>query len=248
MLTYRYHSSGSLKVAKCSDPSCTSAAFRLVDSGDVGYASAIVTGSDGYPAISYWDGTNAHLKVVTGVTVSAGGSIEATPLPGGGDATGTPAGEARPPSVAAAPGTIPVLVAAGPSESLTEAPMAVVVRFPVSEPVDAGDVLVLDPLRAGRFIRATVANDPAVVGIAAGPSQPDTEGNLAAPVVNGLYATVKADAQFGVIRAGDLLVASATPGFAMKAPDVIAAGTVIGKALEPLETGTGTIKLLVMPR
>ncbi len=34
----------------------------------------------------------------------------------------------------------------------------------------------------------------------------------------------------------------------MKAPEVIAAGTVIGKALEPLETGTGTIKLLVMPR
>ena len=120
--------------------------------------------------------------------------------------------------------------------------------FPVSEPVEAGDLLALDPVHAGQFRKATAASDPAVVGIAAGPSQADGDGNLATPVANALYATVKVDAQFGVVRAGDLLVASATPGCAMKAPELIVAGTVIGKALEPLEVGTGRIKILVMPR
>ncbi|HEX9732766.1 MAG TPA: hypothetical protein VGG06_12355 [Thermoanaerobaculia bacterium] len=58
---------------------------------------------------------------------------------------------------------------------------------------------------------------------------------------------VKADASYGAIRPGDLLVASPTPGHAMRAADP-APGTVIGKALEALEGDTGRVMMLVMMR
>jgi hypothetical protein len=59
-------------------------------------------------------------------------------------------------------------------------------------------------------------------------------------------------AENGPIRPGDLLTTSATEGHAMKASPLIlsgiefyAPGTIIGKALEPHESGTGLIKVLV---
>jgi hypothetical protein len=59
---------------------------------------------------------------------------------------------------------------------------------------------------------------------------------------------VKADASYGAIRAGDLLSASPTPGHAMRAPDPAPQGAVVGKALEPLVAGQGTITMLVVTR
>ncbi|MGH7785823.1 MAG: hypothetical protein ACRERC_03095 [Candidatus Binatia bacterium] len=59
---------------------------------------------------------------------------------------------------------------------------------------------------------------------------------------------VKATAANGAIRPGDLLVASATPGHAMRGPANPAAGTVIGKALGPLAAGVGVTEMLVMLR
>jgi hypothetical protein len=56
----------------------------------------------------------------------------------------------------------------------------------------------------------------------------------------------KVDAQFGAIEVGDLLTTSGTPGHAMKAGDPWKAfGSVIGKALRPLETGQGLIPILI---
>jgi hypothetical protein len=51
-------------------------------------------------------------------------------------------------------------------------------------------------------------------------------------------------AENGPISPGDLLVTSATPGHAMREDDP-RVGTVLGKALEPLDSGTGLIKVLV---
>jgi hypothetical protein len=59
---------------------------------------------------------------------------------------------------------------------------------------------------------------------------------------------VKVSAENGKIQPGDLLVASSTPGHAMRAPKNPAAGTVIGKALGVLERGTGSLEMLVMLR
>jgi hypothetical protein len=58
---------------------------------------------------------------------------------------------------------------------------------------------------------------------------------------------VKVDSSYGTIRPGDLLVSSPTPGHAMRADDP-APGTVVGKALEPFDQGTGLVMMLVMNR
>jgi hypothetical protein len=100
-----------------------------------------------------------------------------------------------------------------------------------------------------------VANDPGVVGVVAGEpgvllgSAPKgTEpAILSAPVATSGVIKVKVDAGYGPIALNDLLVASPTPGHAMRAENP-AQGTVIGKALEPLPNGTGLIKVLVMLR
>jgi hypothetical protein len=63
---------------------------------------------------------------------------------------------------------------------------------------------------------------------------------------------VKADASYGSIKAGDLLTTSATLGHAMKAQpvelggvEIYRPGTIIGKAMEPLSSGTGLIEIFV---
>jgi hypothetical protein len=55
---------------------------------------------------------------------------------------------------------------------------------------------------------------------------------------------VKVTAENGAIQPGDLLVASSVPGRAMKAGPNPPQGSVIGKALEPLQAGIGLIKML----
>jgi hypothetical protein len=56
----------------------------------------------------------------------------------------------------------------------------------------------------------------------------------------------KVDAKHGPVKVGDLLTTSPTPGHAMRASDRDRAfGAVIGKALQPLESGQGLIPILV---
>lgn len=58
---------------------------------------------------------------------------------------------------------------------------------------------------------------------------------------------VKATTENGPIKPGDLLTSSSTPGYAMRCPvPKECEGAIIGKALEPLQEGTGFIKMLVM--
>jgi len=111
-----------------------------------------------------------------------------------------------------------------------------------------GDLLVLDPQSPGWLRRSDAPVDVGIVGIAVSEATAPDGGTVETPVAGSGFAVVKCDAQYGAIRPGDLLVSSATPGHAMKAPDVLVAGTVIGKALQSLETGTGLVKVLVMPR
>jgi hypothetical protein len=76
-------------------------------------------------------------------------------------------------------------------------------------------------------------------------TQVATNGYLSA-VTLGSYKAVKVDASFGPIHAGDMLVSSPHAGYAMKATDKLQAfGAVIGKALGDLNSGTGTIPVLV---
>lgn len=115
--------------------------------------------------------------------------------------------------------------------------------FPVSEPVEPGDLLVLDTENPGKLRRAAWAADPAVIGIVAREAS-DLDGTLQAPVVGTGFTIVKVDASYGAVRAGDRLTSSPTPGHAMRALDPVP-GTIIGKAMESLEYGTGLISVLV---
>ncbi len=112
----------------------------------------------------------------------------------------------------------------------------------VAGDVEPGDVLVLDPLGSGTLQRGELVADPAVAGIAAGEPR---DGQ--APVVFGGFVTCKVDAGYGEIRVGDLLTVSPTPGHAMRSLEP-RPGTIVGKAAEALDAGTGTIRVLVTLR
>ncbi len=70
------------------------------------------------------------------------------------------------------------------------------------------------------------------------------EGGELFVVTLGAYAHCKVDAAEAPIEVGDLLTSSANPGYAKKATDP-KIGSIIGKALEPLESGTGYISIFV---
>jgi hypothetical protein len=63
-------------------------------------------------------------------------------------------------------------------------------------------------------------------------------------VTLGAFKAIRVDAAYGAITPGSLLVASPRPGYAMRATSP-QPGTIIGKALGALETGTGIIPLIL---
>jgi len=62
-------------------------------------------------------------------------------------------------------------------------------------------------------------------------------------------AFVWVDADRSPVRVGDMLTTSSTPGHAMAVTDTSRAfGAVIGKALTPLKSGRGLVKVFVAAR
>jgi hypothetical protein len=123
-----------------------------------------------------------------------------------------------------------------------------------SQRLAAGTVVVLDHTRSNQVIASSQAYDTRVAGVIS--SQPGiTLGENGAGKV--LVATtgrvkIKVDASRRSIQVGDLLVTSDIPGVAMKSEPVNIGGvrlhrpgTLIGKALEPLEKGTSEILVLL---
>ena len=109
---------------------------------------------------------------------------------------------------------------------------------------------------SGVFLRSNVESDPTVVGVVAsapglvlgsGADQTDGGEESTVPVALAGIANVKVDAEYGPIAVGDLLVTSPTPGHAMRDTASLP-GTVLGKALQRLDAGRGTIQVLIMLR
>jgi hypothetical protein len=164
---------------------------------------------------------------------------------GGVPLAATSAAAPSPTTIGTVPTSPPSVLASPPNDrgpALTAAPL----EFEVVEPIDSGDVLALDPLQPGKLRRAASPGDPNVAGIAERASA-GVDGIEKVSVVTTTYATVSVDAQFGAIHPGDLLVSSSTPGHAMVAKAALP-GTVIGKALQSLESGTGVIRVLLLSR
>ena len=124
--------------------------------------------------------------------------------------------------------------------------------LPAEPGLEPGDLLAIGP--DGTLVKAAGAYSTSVAGIystspgfVAGGGDAEgngTEGKVPVAVLGVVPA--KASAENGAIRPGDLLTTSDTPGHVMKATDRDRMlGAIVGKALESLGSGTGTIKVLV---
>lgn len=125
---------------------------------------------------------------------------------------------------------------------------------PSSQKLAAGTVVTLDPTRSNHVLASGQAYDTAVAGVVS--AQPGLilgEGGAGKVMVATTgRVRVRVDATKGPIRIGDLLVTSDVAGVAMKSEAVSLGGvlihrpgTIIGKALEPLEKGVSEILVLL---
>jgi len=125
---------------------------------------------------------------------------------------------------------------------------------PSSEQLAAGTVVVLDSTKSNQVISSSQSYDTRVAGVIS--AQPGIslgeKGDGKVLVATTGRVKVKVDASKGPIHIGDLLVTSDVPGVAMKSEAVNLGGvqfhrpgTLIGKALEPLEKGKGEILVLL---
>jgi hypothetical protein len=128
-------------------------------------------------------------------------------------------------------------------------------RIDVTDAVEPGDVVEIDPENPGKFRKAREALSTRVAGvISTAPGvvlgNKSAESNDARPILAlAGRVPVKATAKYGAIAVGDLLVSSPIPGYAMKCPEKSQCiGAVIGKALEPLAEGSGLIEVQIVLR
>jgi len=128
-------------------------------------------------------------------------------------------------------------------------------RIDSTDLLDPGDVVEIDPAQHGSFRRAATPYSPLTAGIVStapamvlgsrGKDAPET--GVRDPILALAGSVpVKVTTANGPIKAGDLLTTSAVPGHAMRCDDrVKCVGAIVGKALESLDAGTGTVKALV---
>jgi hypothetical protein len=120
---------------------------------------------------------------------------------------------------------------------------------------EPGDVLVMS--RDGRGVQKTreryssrvvgvYSTRPAVIGAEKGGETRVDASDI--PVAITGIVPAKVTTENGAVAVGDLLVTSSRPGFAMRAGRKGLPGTIVGKALEPLSAGSGSVKVLVLLR
>ena len=114
--------------------------------------------------------------------------------------------------------------------------------------LEPGDVVIIAGNRNEAIFKSMTAYDTMVAGIVStDPSHiiSADDGNI--PLALAGRVPVKVTNEGGVIKRGDLLTTSNTPGHAMKCADKVQCiGAIVGKAMEPFEGESGTITALVM--
>ena len=121
----------------------------------------------------------------------------------------------------------------------------------VTEPVQPGDVLELDPSQPGSYRKARGAPSTLVAGVVS--TQPgialgtSTIGPQQALLALSGIVPVKVTNEGGPILPGDLLVSSSSPGCAMRWDDAQSPScSFIGKALGGFDGEYGTVLILLM--
>src|SRR2546426_19225 len=115
-------------------------------------------------------------------------------------------------------------------------------------------VVIIDPKEPNRVAISDKAYDTRVAGVVS--LQPGLllgeAGEDKTKVAHSGRVKLKVDAGYGAVAVGDLLVTSPTPGSAMRSEPVTVGGvalhrpgTLVGKALESLDTGQGEILVLL---
>ncbi len=125
---------------------------------------------------------------------------------------------------------------------------------PSVQKLTPGTVVILDTRNANHVVASSAAYDTKVAGVVS--AEPGVilgvggEGKLKVATTG--RVRMRVDASRGAIKVGDLLVTSGAEGVAMKSVPIDLGGvaihrpgTIIGKALEPLEKGTGEILVLL---
>jgi hypothetical protein len=121
-------------------------------------------------------------------------------------------------------------------------------------PLPAGVVVVVDSKNRNQVLAASGAYDTRVAGVVS--ARPGLllgeAGDSKVKVAHSGRVKVKVDASYGSVEVGDLLVTSPTSGHAMRSTPVELGGTslhrpgtLLGKALEPLDAGQGEILVLL---
>ena len=129
-------------------------------------------------------------------------------------------------------------------------------RIDTTEPVEPGDVVEIDPENPRRYRKSRGPYSPRAVGVIASapgivlgnrPEELRTP-NPGRPLLALMgRVPVKATAENGPIRPGDLLTTASKPGYAMRCSAVSrCAGALLGKALSSLDTGTGWVEILLL--
>jgi hypothetical protein len=119
---------------------------------------------------------------------------------------------------------------------------------------EPGDVLVIDPVSPGKFLKCATAYSTSVAGIYS--TKPGIRGrrqksdsshmNEEVPLAMVGVVPTKVSAESGSIHPGDLIVTSSKPGYAMKGIDrTRITGAIVGKAMGNLDSGTGVMEVLV---
>ena len=133
-------------------------------------------------------------------------------------------------------------------------------RIDGTEPLGPGDLVDIDPEQPEHFrlcrdpystlVAGVVSSQPAITMGNADLADNDTGTRTDQRPLLALTGRVpvKASAENGPIAIGDLLVGSSTPGHAMRGGPSSPVGTVIGKALQALPSGTGVIQVLIQAR
>lgn len=203
-------------------------------SDQVGYVSYRDSGNGERAWVGYGTPGSPHFSVVN---ARSGGNVVLTALGAGGNIVLSPG--------AGGVVSVPVL-------EITGADLAE--KFPASEKLEPGMVVAIDPKSPGKLCLSRGAYNRCVAGVVSGAndfSAGAVLGHLpgcddAPPVALSGRVYVHCDAASAPIQPGDLLTTSDTPGYAMKAVDRDRAhGAVIGKAMTALESGRGTVLVLV---
>jgi hypothetical protein len=127
---------------------------------------------------------------------------------------------------------------------------------PATETLQPGDVVEIDEDNGAALRLSSQSNSTSVAGVIS--TRPGLSLNTSTAELEAAQGMprlalsgrvpVKVSSENGAIRAGDLLVSGSKPGRAMRAPKTPLPGTVIGKAMQKMDSDVGQIEMLVMLR